>query len=156
MNRSSILKYIYVLSINNHNFYNYVHLIYPDELKIKDTTESTKSASYLDILLNIDPNGRLTTSLYDKRDDFDFAIVNFPYLCSNTPFSPAYVVYVSLLIRYVRACFTYEKFSKRGKLLTKKLMLQGYNESRIKSSFRNSTVVIMTLFAITIYNWLIC
>jgi hypothetical protein len=62
-----------VLSINNHNFHNYVHLIYRDELEIKDT-ESDKSASYLDILLNIDSNGRLTTTLYDKRDDFDFAI----------------------------------------------------------------------------------
>ena len=37
-----------VLSINNHNFQNYVHLIYPDELEIKDTTESDKSASYVD------------------------------------------------------------------------------------------------------------
>jgi hypothetical protein len=51
------------------NFQNYVHLIYPDELVIKDTTESDKSASYLDILLNIESNGRLTTSQYDKRDD---------------------------------------------------------------------------------------
>jgi hypothetical protein len=40
------------------------------------------------------------------------------------------------LIRYARACFAYEDFSKRGKLLTKKLMLQGYNEFRLKSSFR--------------------
>jgi hypothetical protein len=55
----------------------YVHLIHPDELEIKDTTESDKSAPYLNILLNIDANGRLTTSLYDKRVDFDFAIVNF-------------------------------------------------------------------------------
>jgi hypothetical protein len=46
-----------VLSINNHNFHNYVHLIYPDEIEIKDNTESDKSASYLDILLNIDSNG---------------------------------------------------------------------------------------------------
>jgi hypothetical protein len=49
-----------VLSINNYNFHIYVH-----------------SASYRDILLNIDSNGRLTTSLYEKRDDFDFAIVLF-------------------------------------------------------------------------------
>ena len=41
-----------VLSINNHNFHNYVHLIYPDELEIKDTTESDRCASYLDISLN--------------------------------------------------------------------------------------------------------
>ena len=68
-----------VLSINNHNFHYYVHLIYPDELEMKDTTESDKSAPYLDILLNIDSSGRLTTSLYDKRDDFDFTIFNFPF-----------------------------------------------------------------------------
>jgi hypothetical protein len=40
-----------------------------DELEIKDTTESDKSASDLDILINIDSNGRLTTSLYNKHDD---------------------------------------------------------------------------------------
>jgi hypothetical protein len=122
--------------INNHNFHNYVQLIYPDELEIKDTTESDKSASYLDILLNVDSNSSLTTSLYDKRDDFDFAIVNFPFLCSNTPLSPAYGVYISQLIRYARARFAYEDFSKRGKKFTNKLMLQGYNESRLKPSFR--------------------
>jgi hypothetical protein len=61
---SNTSKYINdVLSICNHNFHYYVHLIYPDELEIKDTTESDKSASYLDILLNTDSNGRLTTSL---------------------------------------------------------------------------------------------
>jgi hypothetical protein len=87
-----------------------IFTINPDELEIKDTTESDKSASYLDILLKIDSNGRLTISLYDKRDDFDFAIVNFSFLCSNIPLSPAYGVYVSQLIRYARACFTYEDF----------------------------------------------
>jgi hypothetical protein len=58
-----------VLSINNHNFHKYAHLIYSNELEIKDTTESDKSATYLDILLNINYNGRLTTSLYDIRDE---------------------------------------------------------------------------------------
>ena len=122
-----------MLSINNHNFHNYVHLIYPEELDIKDTTASDRSASYLDILLNID---RLTTTLYDKRDDFNFAIVTFPFLCSNIPLSPAYGVYISQLIRDARACYAYEDFLRRGQLLTKKLMLQGYNDSRLKSSFR--------------------
>ena len=121
-----------VLSINNHNFHNCVHLIYPEELDIKDTTESDISASYLDILLNIDSNGRLTTTLYDTRDDFNFAIVNFPFLCSNTPLSPAYGVYISQLIRYTRTCSAYENFLNRGQLLTKKLMLRDYNESRLK------------------------
>jgi hypothetical protein len=43
-----------VLSVNNYNFHNYVHLIYPDDLKIKHTTEFENSATYLDILFNID------------------------------------------------------------------------------------------------------
>jgi hypothetical protein len=69
-----------ILSINDHNSHYYVHLIYPDELEIKDTTKSDNSASCLYILLYIDSYGRLTTTLYDKRDEFDFANVNFLHL----------------------------------------------------------------------------
>jgi hypothetical protein len=54
-----------------------VHLVYPDGLEIKNTTESDISASYLDILLNIDSDGTLTITLYDKHDDFDFAWSTF-------------------------------------------------------------------------------
>jgi hypothetical protein len=49
---------------------------------------------------------------------FDFAIVNFPFLFSNLPLSPAYGMYISQLIQHAKACFAYEDFSKRGKLLT--------------------------------------
>jgi hypothetical protein len=93
-------------------------MIYPDEPDIKGITKSDKYASYLHILLNIESNGRLTTSLYDKGDDFDFAIVDFPFLCSNISLSPAYGVYIVQLIRYARACFAYEDFLKLGKPLT--------------------------------------
>jgi hypothetical protein len=125
-----------VLSVDSRGFRSCVHLVYPDGLEIKDTTESDKSASYLDILLNIDSNGGLTASLCDGRDDFDFAVVDFPFLCGNVPLSPACGVCVSQLIRCAGACFAYEDFSGRGRLLAKKLMLRGYNESRLGSSFR--------------------
>ena len=62
------------------------------ELEIKDTTESIASASYLDLLLSIGRDGQLHTSIYDKRDDFNFYITNFPFLSSNIPSSPAYDV----------------------------------------------------------------
>ena len=78
-----------VLSINNPEFEHYLGQMYPAELEIKDTTESTTSASNLDLLLSIGRDGQLHTSIYDKRDDFNFHITNFPFLSSNIPSSPA-------------------------------------------------------------------
>ena len=69
-----------VLSINNPEFEIYLDQIYPAELEINDTTESITSASYLDLLLSIGRDGQLYTSIYDKGDDFDFHITNFPFL----------------------------------------------------------------------------
>jgi hypothetical protein len=79
--------------------HSYVNSIYPSELEIKDTTESSTSGSYLDVLLNIDAGGKLTTQWYDKQVNLNFAIVNFPYTGSNIPQSPVYGVYISQLIR---------------------------------------------------------
>jgi hypothetical protein len=82
--------------------YQYVQLIYSIEPEIKKTTESDISTSYLNLSHSIDSNGKLTTTLYEKRDDLNFAINNFPFLISNVPFSPAYGVYISQLIQYAR------------------------------------------------------
>ena len=111
-------------------------LMYLAELEIKDTTESTTSASYLDLLLSIGRDGQLHTSIYDKRDDFNFHITNFPFLSSNIPSSPAYGVFISQLIRYARACSSYECFILRARRLSSKLLKQGYLVERLKSSFR--------------------
>ena len=59
-----------VLSLNNSKFGDFVDRIYPIELEIKDTTDTDKSASYLDRHLEIDSEGRLRTKLYDKREVF--------------------------------------------------------------------------------------
>ena len=47
---------------------------------IKDITESNTSASYLDLLLSVGRDGQLHISIYDKQDDFNFHITNFPFL----------------------------------------------------------------------------
>ena len=125
-----------VLSINNPDFENYLGQMYPAELEIKDTTGSNTSASYLDLLLSIESDGQLRTSLYDKRDDFNFHITNFPFLSSNIPSSPAYSVFISQLIRYARACLSYECFILRVARLSSKLLRQGYVMERLKSSLR--------------------
>ena len=85
-----------VLSLKNTKFAEYLEFIYPRELEIKETTETAASSSYLDCYLYID-KWKLATRLYDKRDDFNFPIVNFPFLSSNIPSAPAYGVYVSQL-----------------------------------------------------------
>jgi hypothetical protein len=103
-----------VLSINSDMFHSYVDSIYPIELEIKDTTESSTSASYLDVLLNIDADGKLTTQLYDKLDNFNFAIFNFHIHVATFHYHlhiwRIYGVYISQLIRYARACSTYDQF----------------------------------------------
>ena len=115
-----------VLSLNTSRFGDFIDCIYPIELGIKDTTDTDRSASCLDLHLEIDSEGRLRTKHYDKRDDFNFPIVNFPFICSNIPAAPAYGVYISQMIRYSRACGSYQDFLDRGLLLTRKLLNQGF------------------------------
>jgi hypothetical protein len=67
---------------------------------------------------------------------FNFLIVNFPFICSNIPAAPAYRVYLSQMIRYSRACGSYQDFLVRGLLLTKKLLNQGFLVVNLKSSLR--------------------
>ena len=119
--------------MNNPRFGNCVDFIYPSELEIKDTADSPVSASYLDIMLEIDQDQHLTTNIYDKRDDFDFSISNFPSLCNNIPGSPAYGVFISQLKRYFRACSGYLDFHLRGKLLT---LRHGYKSYKLRNAFR--------------------
>jgi hypothetical protein len=116
----------YVLSLNNAMLGDFFDRIYPIELEIKDTTDTDRSASYLDLHIEIDSWGRLRTKHYDKRDDFNFPIVNFPFICSNIRAAPAYGVYISQLIRYSRACDSYQDFLDRGLLLTRKLLNQWF------------------------------
>jgi hypothetical protein len=91
-----------------------------NKLEINDTTGAARSASCLDLHFEIDSEDRFRKKLYDKRDDFKFPIVNFSFICSNIPAAPAYGVHV--LIRYSRACGSFQDFPDGGLLLTRKLL----------------------------------
>jgi hypothetical protein len=125
-----------VISLNSSWFGDFVDRTYPIELDVKDTTDTDRSASYLDLHLEIDSERRLRTKHYDKRDDFKFPIVNFPFICNNIPVAPAYGVYISQLIRYSRPCGSYQDFLDRRLLLTRKLLDQGFLLVKLKSSLR--------------------
>ena len=90
----------------------------PLSLRSKDTTESFTSALYLQLLLSIRRDSQVGTALYDKRDHFNFHISNFPFLSSNILSSPAFCVFISQLIHWVRAapheCFILRAVQPEG------------------------------------------
>ena len=90
-----------ILNINNVYFDNMVSQIYPSELPLNKTYTSDTEAAFLDLQLSIS-NDIVSTKIYDKRNDFDFNIVNFPFL-DDVPHSTSYGVYISQLIRFARA-----------------------------------------------------
>ena len=73
-----------ILNINNVYFDNMVSQIYPSELQLNKTKTSDKDAAFLDLHLSIS-NDIVSTKIYDKCDDFDFEIVNFPFLDGDVP-----------------------------------------------------------------------
>ena len=126
-----------LISVGNPNFASSIGIIYPKELELKETTESVNSCSYLDLFLFKDDKDRLKSKIYDKRDDFSFHIVNYPFLDSNIPVRPAYGVYVSRLVCFARACSDMSDFIKRHSLLVNKLVTQGYKVKVLRKQFSN-------------------
>ena len=110
-----------LLALNNKKFEEEIVNIYPPELTLKRTTESDTTLSYLDVSISI-CQGKFITEVFDKRDNFNFNIVNYPYMCSNIPTKPTYGVYISQLIRISRICDKFDSFVKRHRLLTDKLI----------------------------------
>ena len=122
--------------VNNIYFDNMVSQIYPSELQLnKDNTSNTKAA-FIDLHLSIS-NDIVSTKNYDKRDDFDFEIVNFPFLDGDVPCSTSYGVYISQLIRFARASSYITDFNAHNILLTQKLLKQGYQYHKLRKAFSN-------------------
>ena len=71
----------------------------------------------------------------DKRDAFDFDIVNFPDLSGNIPTVSAYGTYISQLIRYSRASHNYDNFSSRHSMLAERLFNQGFPARKLMRTF---------------------
>ena len=120
-----------ILNINNVYFDNMVSQIYPSELQLNKANASDTEAAFLDLHLSIS-NDIVSTKIYDKRDDFDFEIVNFPFLDGDVPRSTSYGVYISQLIRFARASSYVADFNTRNKLLTQKLLKQGYRYHKLR------------------------
>ena len=98
-----------------------VSQIYPSELLLNKANTSETEAAFLDLHLSISYDF-FSTKIYDKCDDFDFEIVNFPFLDGDVPRSTFYGIYISLLVRFARALSQVADFNTRNKLLTQNFL----------------------------------
>ena len=128
-----------LLNIDNIYFDQMVDRIYPTELQLNRANSSDTEASFLDLNLCMS-NGTVSTKIYDKRDDFDFDIVNFPFLDGDVPRGTSYGVYISQLIRFARASSNLNDFNYRNKALTAKLLRQAIVILNFVRRFRNFIV----------------
>ena len=94
-----------IINIHNVYFDNMVSQIYPSEPQLTKANTCDNETEFLDLHLSFS-NDIVSTKIYDKRDDFDFKIVNFPFLDCDVPSSTSYGVYISQLIRFDRELLT--------------------------------------------------
>ena len=123
-----------LLNIDKIYFEQMVHRIYPSELQLNKANASDNEAAFLVLNLSIH-NDTVSTKIYDKRNDFDFDIVNFPFLDGDVPRRPSYGVYISQLIRFARASSHVDDFNNRNRFLTAKLLKQGYLYHKLRKAF---------------------
>ena len=102
-----------LLNIDNPCFGGMVNRVYPPGLRLNKANTSDAEAPFLDLRLSIS-NGFVSSGIYDKRDDFAFDIVNFPFLDGDVPRSTSCGVCVSQLIRFARVSGHVVGFSARS------------------------------------------
>ena len=90
-----------------------VDRIYPTELQLNGANSSDTGAPFLDLSLCVS-DGTVSTKIYDKRDDFDFDIVDFPFLGGGVPRRASCGVCVSQLVGFTRASSNLNDFNCRS------------------------------------------
>ena len=77
----------------------------------------------------------VSSKMYDKRDDFNFEIVNLPFFDGDVPRSPSYGLHISQLIRFAGVCSNVVDFNSRNLFLTAELLKHGYRYHKIRKTF---------------------
>ena len=124
------------MNIDNAFFDSMANHICPSKHQLNKAYVSDTEASFLDLHLSISDDF-VKTKCFDKRDDFGFDIVNFPFLDDDVPRSTSYGVYISQLICFARVSIHIDDFNVRNKVLTAKLLRQGYRYHKLRRHFQN-------------------
>ena len=109
--------------------------MYPEELILNKENEHDKRCTFLDIDISINRNKTITTKIYDKRDDFNFTINNFPNLSGNIHNARSHGIVISQLIRYCKVCMESKDFITRIKTMMEKLVSQYFDLTLLRKKF---------------------
>ena len=120
---------------DGHEFKNSYKEIYPDELELKQENNADTAATFLDLDLQI-IDGKIITKLYDKRNNYNFFIVRFPYKCSNMPSKIFYSTVSAELLRICRATTNLNNFTLAARAIIDRMLKQGAENSGLKSSIQ--------------------
>ena len=123
-----------IFTIENPEFEKHIPDIYPAELQLYKVNTSDKEPSFLDLDIKV-IGSKIHTSVFDKRDDFRFPIVNFPWLSGDVPRLPSYGIYISQLVIFAR-CFTIVlDFHSSNLQIPSKLLTKGYRNHKLRKTF---------------------
>ena len=90
-------------TIDNPGFAGHIPVVCPGELRSGGANTSDKETSFFDLNIKV-VDSYIHTSVYDKRNDFGFPIVNFPWLGGGVPGLPSCRIYISQLVRFAGCC----------------------------------------------------
>ena len=121
---------------DNPYFEGMVCRIYSPELQLNKANASDTEALFLVLHLSIS-NGFVSSKIYDKRDYFDFDIVNYFSLDSDVPRFTAYGVYIFQLVRFARVSSHVIDFNAHNNILIAKLLQQGCRYHKRQNKFQN-------------------
>lgn len=130
---NSSFRYIDDLCTLNFEMEKHIGDIYPPEMTVKKQNKESHTASFMDLLIQVKSN-KFHTSLYDKRDDFDFEIVCFPFTASNIHFSKSHGVIQGQLKRFAENTTASENFFTRTRELVKRLTQQGFSRKLLEKN----------------------
>ena len=123
-----------IFTIDNPEFHKHISNIYPAELQLNKANTSDKETFFLDLNIKVIGN-EIHTSVYNKRDDFEFPIVNFPWLSGDVPRLPSYGIYILQLVRFAWCCTSVLDFHSKNLQITSKLLTQGYRYHNLRKIF---------------------
>ena len=107
---------------------------YSTEMVVNCTNISPRKCYYLDFSISI-YRGKFRVTLYDKRKDYNFNVILYPFLDSNIPNNLSYGVFISQLVRFANINITVTCFYSNISDLVTQLVNQGFNLAALCKKF---------------------